>query len=370
MLSWLTEEIDSRPLGLARMVVGGAAAIRAVVTWPILLKLSEPDTLRAPFAGWLPEPTLWLAIAIVLVWFITAVAFLLGWRVAWSGPLLLAAIVVTLSLDQQAYSNHLYLMAWLVMLMTLADAGASLSIEGVERRVVRWPVLLIMAQASLVYGFSGITKLNTDFLSGRVLAGVIQGGVLPFPDSLRTPDVLSILAAAVVITELFLALFLWRPSFRPAAFVLGLGLHAGITAFMGATDELLVFSIEMLALYPLFLSRDQLFLRWNSECNYCAKLVRRLEKFDLLRAIRQGGEVRRPAPPGATDSPKFELVHAEKVTRDFKALTRVLEHLVPWLWVAPIFRLPGLSHLGARILHRLARGDVRASRALKSDSSQ
>lgn len=370
MLSWLTEEIDSRPLGLARIVFGGAAAIRAVVAWPVLFKLSEPDTLRAPYAAWLPEPTLGIAIAIVLVWFIAAVAFLLGWRVAWSGPLLLAAIVVTLSLDQQTYSNHLYLMAWLVLLMTLADAGASLSIEGAQRRVVRWPVLLIMAQASLVYGFSGITKLNSDFLSGRVLASVINDGVVPFPDSLRTPDMLSILAAAVVITELFLAWFLWTSSFRPAAFVLGLGLHAGITVLMAATDELLVFSMEMLALYPLFLSQDKLLLSWSSKCNYCAELVQRLERFDLLSAIRQRGQMRRSMPTRATDNPSLELLHAERVTRDFKALTRVLEHLVPWLWVAPILRLPGLRHLGDRIFKRLVRRDVSMSSAPKSESSQ
>lgn len=59
-----------------------------------------------------------------------ATLFMLGWRVSFSGPALLAAIVLSLSLDIQAYSNNLYLMSWLVLLSTLANAAADPSISG------------------------------------------------------------------------------------------------------------------------------------------------------------------------------------------------------------------------------------------------
>ena len=124
MLTWLTSETNPRPVGLARIIVGAAAIIRVVIAVPILGKLTEPETLRAPLSVWFPDPTPALVASVMVVWFVAAILFMIGWRVSLTGPALLAAIVVVLSLDLQTYSNHLYLMAWLVLLLTLADAGA------------------------------------------------------------------------------------------------------------------------------------------------------------------------------------------------------------------------------------------------------
>lgn len=256
MLNFLTSDISARPLGLARIIVGAAALIRLVVAAGVLSRLTDPETLRTPYVDWFPEPTTVLVVVILTVWGVAGVLFMLGWKVTLSGSALLAAIAMTLAIDMQAYSNHLYLMAWLVLLMVIADAGAGFSVIGADRAVVRWPVLLIMVQASIVYGFSALTKLNDSFLSGEVLAGVLSGGLVPLPDSLRIPAFLAPLAGVVVIVEVFLALFLWMRRFRPAAFVLGLGLHLGITLLMTDSLELLVFSLEMLALYPLFLTQE------------------------------------------------------------------------------------------------------------------
>lgn len=256
MLKRLTQDVSGRPLGLARIGVGLAAAIRAFVALPVLLDLAEPDTLRLPYADWLPDPSAALAWVIFVVWLSAAVAVVAGWKVPIAGPALVAVIVVTLSLDQQLYANHLYLMAWLALLLTLADSGAALSISGEERPVVRWPLLLLMAQVSIVYGFSALTKLNSDFMSGSVLASVLNGGLIPFPEALRTPGFLSVVAMLAVIAELFLAVFLWSPRLRLAAFVVGLGLHGAITLFMSPTSELIVFSLEMLSVYVVFLTDD------------------------------------------------------------------------------------------------------------------
>lgn len=257
MLNFLTSDISARPLGLARIIVGAAALIRLVVAVRVLSRLTDPETLRSPYVDWFPEPTAALVVVILAVWGAAGLLFMLGWKVTLSGSALLAAIAMTLAIDMQAYSNHLYLMAWLILLMVIADAGAGLSVARADRAVVRWPVLLIMIQISLVYGFSALTKLNDSFLSGEVLAGVLSGGLVPFPEALRIPVFLAPMAGVVVIVEVFLALFLWARRFRPAAFVLGLGLHLGITLLMADTLELLVFSLEMLALYPLFLTPEK-----------------------------------------------------------------------------------------------------------------
>ncbi len=348
MLTWLTSEIGPRPLGLARILIGAAAVIRAVVAVPILTKLTEPETLRVPFFLWFPSPTSALVTGVVAVWFVAAILFMIGWRVSLTGPALLAAIVFALSLDLQVYSNHLYLMAWLVLLLTLADAGAGLSVKRAQRPVIRWPVFLLMMQVSVVYGFAAITKLNTEFLSGRVLAGVLHEGILSFPDVLRTREFLGAVALAAVFVELFLAIFLWSPRFRPTAFILGLGLHATITLFMAPTGELFVFSLEMLALYPLFLTHGQLLVIWDDQCASCQDWIFRFRRIDLLDALVLVGK----SQPGHDIEPddierSIHLIHGE-TTRGFAAITRILEHLVPTLWIAPILRLPGVRSLGEK----------------------
>lgn len=270
MSVWLTESIDSRTLGLARIGVGVAAILKALITLPVLFRLTRPEILALPYFDWVPAPTNSLVVVLGSVWLVSAVLFTLGWRVAISGSALTVTLALVLAIDQQTYSNHLYLMTWLVFLLTLARAGSGLSVTSRDEAVVRWPVLLLMVQLSVVYGFSGITKINPGFLSGGVLAGSLQGGLIPFPDSLITPRFLSLLAGIVIIVECALALLTWHTRLRPWILLLGVGLHASITLFMSATAELAVFSLQMLALYPLFLAhaanredRDLLPLSWK-----------------------------------------------------------------------------------------------------------
>ena len=326
MLSWMTAEVPSRPLGLARIIIGAACAFRAVLAWPTLQELAKPETFRVPYVDWLPEPSPELVVPLVVIWFIAGLLFALGWRVGLVGPVLMVAIALNLAVDQQTYDNHVYLMAWLVFLLTMGDAGAGMSARREDRPVVRWPVVLVMLQLSVVYGFGALTKLNAIFLSGAGLAGVLSGGVIPFPDVLRTPGFLSAMAVVVVFIELFIAIMIWRPRFRPAAFISGLLLHAGITLLMESTTQLLIFSLLMLALYPLFLDNRQLLVDVPEGSSW----RERIELFDLLRVIEFGHP-----------STELQLTHHDETTRGADAHTRILEHLVPWLWVAPFLRMPG-----------------------------
>lgn len=252
LLTWLISMVPSRTLGLTRIGVGVAAVLKALIILPILLELAELRTLHVPYFAWVPLLHDAWSILLVTLWLLSAALFTIGWRAHISGLTLLGCLVVTLGLDQQTYSNHLYLMSWLVLLLVVADAGAGRSVEAGDRPVVRWPLVLIGAQLTIVYGFSGLTKINEEFLSGGVLASALRGGVVPFPEQLRTQTILSVLALVVIGVELFLALMLWSPSYRRIAYVLGVGLHLSITLFMARTLELLVFSVEVLAVYPLF----------------------------------------------------------------------------------------------------------------------
>ncbi|HSM43614.1 MAG TPA: HTTM domain-containing protein [Acidimicrobiia bacterium] len=338
MLKWLTDEIDPRPLGLARIAVGLAAVIRSLVAMPVLLSLTRDEIILLPYAGWVPTPTPSLVMVILALWLVSAVLFTIGWRLAISGTALAVSIAFVLALDQQAYSNHLYLMLWLTVLLTIARAGTGLAVGGRNQRVVRWPVTLIMAQLAIVYGFSGLSKINDGFLSGSVLAGSLEGGVLPFPEALITPRFLSILAFIVIVVEVALALLIWRARYRPLMFLLGLGLHVSIVLLMSATGELLVFSIMALGLYPLFLTHEPLEVTWPSDCERCVGFIRRARRLDLFGVVDASGN----------SSQELALTHHGRLTSGGAARTRILEHLVPWLWVAPVLRFPGFN----RIHHR------------------
>ena len=349
MLTWLFAEVNPRPLGLARVIVGAAALIRSVVAWQVLFRLAEPGVMHAPYFDWIPSPSVPLAIVVIVVWVVSSVLFMVGWKVPVSGTLLFSSIVVTLALDQQAYGNHVYLMAWVVLLLTLAGAGSGMNIGRTDRLVVRWPVLLVMAQLSIVYGFSALTKLNASFLSGRVLAGTLGTGLVPFPEGLKTPAFLSIMATVAVIVELFIAVFIWRPGFRPAAFVFGLGLHAAITLSMFGTLQLLVFSLLMLSIYPLFLPSERLSVAWDDDCGSCRDWIRRFGRLDVLRLLDPVAKTdpRNPVPAELVEESMY-LVSESDTYSGFRAVTGILEHVVPTLWIAPVLRLPGVRGLGER----------------------
>lgn len=334
MLSWLTGHTGPRPLGLSRAVLGGAAAIRALVGLPILADLARSETLSAPYVDWMPRPSLSLVALLVVVWLVSALLFMVGWKVSISGSVLMLTLLTVLGIDQQTYSNHLYLMLWLVGLMVLADAGAGLAISGRDRPVVRWPLILLMLQASIVYLFAALTKINDNFLSGEILAGALGGGILPFPGSLRTPGLLSALALVVIAVELSVGILIWLPRYRPFAFALGLGLHVAIPLLMQPTGELIVFSLEMLALYPLFL--DPAGLEVTAPEAYP---LDRLTRYDLLHQVT----------PTPGRLPVLTVKSRAMTTTGAKAEILILENLVPWLWVAPILRFPLLRQAHDRV---------------------
>ena len=339
--------IDARPLGVARIIVGLAALIRGVVALDILSRFDGPDIVRMPVLGWLPDPGSAAALVLVLVWIAAAIGFAVGWKVTMTGSTLAATIAAYLTLDYQTYSNHLYLLVLLVILLVVADAGAAHTSRP-HRPVPLWPVTLIKVQISLVYFFSALTKFNDDFLTGRVLAGTMRDGLVELPAGLRTPAFLGTVAAAAVVTELFLAIFLWRPRFRPAAFVAGVGLHGSITLLIGPTPELLVFSLLMLGAYPLFVGRRPIQVVWEDQCGSCRTWINRFARLDALGLLETLGKSDPSHGIDAAAVSHTMHVLTPQTHTGFAAATQILERTIPSLWLAPLLRLPGIRHLGAR----------------------
>jgi hypothetical protein len=208
--------------------------------------------MRFPVLVGFPDPTNALATGLLIAWGLSAATFTVGWRGRLAGTVLALTLSAVLLLDQQTYSNHLYLLLLLTILLALADPGP---VWALRPTVPRWPVMLLMAQASIVYGFAALAKFTPTYLSGRALASFVPYDAGVALIGARATGLL-ILAASwgTIALELLLAWWLWV---RPApAVVLGVLMHVGMVTLMyHARLELTVFAFQMWALYPLFLWR-------------------------------------------------------------------------------------------------------------------
>jgi predicted DCC family thiol-disulfide oxidoreductase YuxK len=386
---WITRlassRAPSRPVAVARIGVAIGALLELPNSGTTLVRLSEPSVMHAPYLGFTPRPTEFLASALIVLWLLSAVAFLVGLRTRRSGGLLTVTLASVLFLDQQLYSNHLYLMTLAAGLLTVADCGAAVSLDarraGARDWVAGWPVWVLCLQVSLVYGFAALAKLNPDFLSGSVVASYLRSGFLGVPDGWRSFQPMFVLSLLAVSTEAFLAFSLWSARWRPAAMVAGLGLHVFITGWLNPTGSLLVFSVVILSLYLLFLDAvpEGRAVVWDDGCGFCAGWVRWFRRLDWLHTLRfvARSELATSGLPVGEDAAARALqivLPNGRVRGGFAAVSSVLE-IVPlaFLW-APLLRLPPVAGLGERVYRRVAAGrlcelPVRADPATGSSSS-
>lgn len=257
LLRSLNRRTDPERLAVARIAIGVCSFAVAWESWRVLARVLTPTTLQLPSLVPLPRVPAEALLVLASTWFVAASALLLGFATRYAGALITVLAAYVLLLDQQTYSNHLYLFVLIVGLLTVADSGAALLLDSRRRaraRVLAWPVLLLKVQVSLVYGFSAVAKLTPQFLTGDALAQTLKTeGWLIIPGDWRTSRVTSALAAIAILVELFVAIGLWIPRTRSLAVVCGLLLHATILTILDSSRlSLGIFAMELLALYPLF----------------------------------------------------------------------------------------------------------------------
>ena len=254
----LSGSVDARPVAIVRMVIGLTALVRVLEARRIFARLVLPTTIRLPYVPWLPVlPAAGLSWLLV-IWAVAALLFALGWWTRAAGVTLAATVLYGVLLDEQTYSNHLYLLVLVILLLVLANAGALYSVDARHRRTpavaAAWAVWLLRTQVSATYAFAGLSKINGVYLSGATMAAYTSPDLLAsLPESARLPLVLACSWGAIV-GELSLAIALWSRRWRRAAVVAGVALHVGMVAFLppGVRFQLVIFAIEMLALYLVF----------------------------------------------------------------------------------------------------------------------
>jgi vitamin K-dependent gamma-carboxylase len=247
----VTLRADARLLALARIVTGVNAVAAAWEAWRVLSGIFAPLAVKLPYFTWIPNPPRAALPIFIGVWLIAAVAFALGWGTRLAGVALSCLTAFTLILDQQTYSNHFYLLVIIVVLLTIADSGAAWSVDAHRRGqrldVPAWPVLLMKAQASMVYFFSALAKITPQYLSGDIL---MQSLKVPWWGGPRAMSVVAVLSIA---SELFVACALWSSRVRVFAVVVGVGFHTLILLFLDSSRlALSIFALDMFAVYVVF----------------------------------------------------------------------------------------------------------------------
>ena len=297
-------EARTAPHGLAlvRIIIGTALILRAIEGGHIIAGVVAPSNIRVPYGFGAAPMTPDFVLFFQALWLVSAAAFTIGFLTRLNGAVLTAILTYTLFIDQQTYSNHLFLLAIIALLLTVGDSGAAYSVDARGGRPVRihaWPVFLLKVQLSFVYGFTALAKMNATYLSGLVFLHTIrQTSLIPFPVSLRTAPVLAAIAAASVALELWLAFALWNPRWRRHAVVLGVVFHAFMVLLMRAAEatQLFVFAVSTMSLYLLFFDHDPtpVKLYVGGRCRACARIVswvRRADRMSLVQTIESDAGV-------------------------------------------------------------------------------
>ena len=351
----VTERVDPRPLAVLRVIVGLAAIGKLLILSNRLTRFYHPDVIHAPYFTWFPAPTRPLGMVLGVAGGVAAVCFTLGLRTRWGGAALTAVLSSYLALDQQLYSNHLYLLLLWVLLLTIADSGAALGWDArakEPRPIAAWPAFLIKVQLSIMYGFTAIAKVNAEYLSGAVFRHVLN--YFPLPVVWRTPGVFSLLAAVTILVEGFLAVGLWVPRLRPAAFVMGVGLHTGILLTMSPRRlDLMIFGAISLAPYLLFLDVPPAsrLVVWDENSTLCRSWIRWCQRLDWLGIHRFIGASQVEASTHTSlernnaDEALYLISPAGRVS-SFAAVRVILEVFPVSFLLVPLLRLPPLDQLG------------------------
>jgi hypothetical protein len=220
---------------LTRPLVGAGCLLAGVEMWQLLHRALAPGTVTLPLTGLptLPHAAVpWL----VGMWVCGAIAFMAGWYRRTAGVVLLGLMAYPLLMDERTYSNHLYLLCLLVLILTWAD--------GVTART------LLRVQLSIVYAYAALGKINLSFLSGAALLPYTR---TVLPESWIRFEVLAPFALATLLAEGFLAAAFWSDRLRPWAWTLGLVLHVGAVAMVQqGRMGVLIFGLAMIGLYAAF----------------------------------------------------------------------------------------------------------------------
>jgi len=204
-------------LAVMRVLVGTLFLLRTTPVAILLLPYAQFPFLGWPEHGWKMSafgPTLpaWLCIALCFGRTVTAIAFTIGFHARASGIATAVMGYALLANDAMAYTNTLHLIHLAVLVIALADERSPIS-----------SIWLVRALPLSVYLFSGLAKLNAQWLSGRTLVSLVDQRTIASPSivlAYARP-----LSVGMALFELALPMLLLAPRTRRAALWLAAAFH-------------------------------------------------------------------------------------------------------------------------------------------------
>ena len=178
-----------------------------------------------------------------------------------------------------SYNNHHYLMLLLSVFLIIVPANAWYSQDVRRQRVVpatycrKWHLLLFLVQASLLYVYAAVAKLNTDWLSlqsSRLVVANRTDWPIIGPFLQHDLGTAFIAYGGIAFDALIVPAMLWRKT-RPIAFIALLAFHASnallfpIGIFPLLAISLSVFFFPAKTLKRLFFRKKPDFIPGKSE---------------------------------------------------------------------------------------------------------
>ena len=271
---------------LGRRVSMRSLALLRVLAGPVVLMHLQPflsdaldghtyrDSFYEPYAAWYPELPDGIYVGLLGVAVVSAVAMSLGLFTRLATATTFSIVTYNLFLSTTHFHNNRAYLVIVLGVLTVAPCGRELSLDAWLRRrrgrpaldlsAPAWPLWLLRFECAAVYGASGLSKLlDPDWFGGTV---TWQRVVRARDDLDFLPDrIVSILtdrdfhtgaAKLIVLTELFIAVGLWRRGTRYAAVWVAVVFHLTIEA--SASVQVFSFlAIAVLVIWAVPSTRDR-----------------------------------------------------------------------------------------------------------------
>lgn len=228
----LGAEVDGASLAVVRWVTAGAML---VVSLSVLLSGRTADIFMRPgirfhyplakFVIPLPGSLPYALLAVIAA---ASLAVILGWRTRVATLVLCAATVYWFLLDRLTYSDKYYLITLMTILMAVVPVNRWLSADRrlgreTQSTIFGWQLWLIRVQLILVYFFSAVGMLQSDWLAGAPLTERLATS--PMTAALGDRAGVALAWGAIVFNVSIGPLLMWRRT-RLAALLLMTMYHA------------------------------------------------------------------------------------------------------------------------------------------------
>jgi predicted DCC family thiol-disulfide oxidoreductase YuxK len=350
------ESPDARFYAFVRVVIG-LVALAAACRYAIKATAYD-DTLFEP----------WHAGA-MLVWVLLAIPVVIGWqaRLAAIAAALTGAVMVVAGAEF-FNNNHMYLTTVCMGLVAFSDCERFYAVRPRAGLPDVWPRWLMRIQLSVVYGYAGLQKVNSEFLSGDALNAYMSmavGPLAPVAHALSGTAIVQPMAYTVVIVEIGMALLVW--SKRTRAIVFGIALPLHICMLLVPYNGIEFIGVVLFAILTFTLlsawvdaAPGARLVVWDDTCSFCRRFVGAAQRVDAWGALRWQGSSS-PASYAGTGvtaeaaSHAMQLIEPDgRIHSGFGAVRGILAVLPGSFLIAPWLALPPVARLGEAAYRHVA----------------